>query len=81
MPVSSDARKRRSSGRTTCAKSAGVTTRDSTCGSAGRTALDAERVTGNRARGLRVLSAERLCAVGWQTQRTLFEEGPTDGRA
>ena len=46
-----------------------------------RAALDAERVTGNRARGLRVLSAERLCAVGWQTQRTLFEEGPTDGRA
>jgi hypothetical protein len=45
-----------------------------------RTALYAERVTGNRARGLRVLSAERLWAVGWRTQRTLFEEGPTDER-
>ena len=45
-----------------------------------RTALDAERVTGNRAKRPRVLSAERLWAVGWRTQRTLFEEGPTDGR-
>ena len=45
-----------------------------------RTALYAERVTGNRAKRPRVLSAERLWAVGWRTQRTLFEEGPTDGR-
>jgi hypothetical protein len=42
------------------------------------TALAAERVTGNRARWPRVLSAERVWAVGWQTQRTLFEEGPTN---
>jgi hypothetical protein len=46
-----------------------------------RTALYGERVTGNRARRRRALSAERLCAVGWRTQRTLFEEGPTDERA
>jgi hypothetical protein len=46
-----------------------------------RTALYAERVTGNRNKVLRVLSAKRLWAVGWQTQRTLFEEGPTDERA
>jgi hypothetical protein len=45
-----------------------------------RTALYGERVAGNQARRLRVLSAERLWAVGWRTQRTLFEEGPTDGR-
>ena len=45
-----------------------------------RTALYAERVTGNRAKRPRVLSAERLWAVGWRTQRTLFEEGPTDER-
>jgi hypothetical protein len=45
-----------------------------------RTALYAERVTGNKSKRLRDLSAERRWAVGWQTQRTLFEEGPTDGR-
>ena len=50
-------------------------------GGAKRTARSGERVTGNRARRPRVLSAERLCAVGWRTQRTLFEEGPTDERA
>jgi hypothetical protein len=43
-----------------------------------RTALYAERVTGNRTKRLCVLSAERLWAVGWQTQRALFEEWPTD---
>jgi hypothetical protein len=46
-----------------------------------RTALYAERVTGNRTKRLRVLSAERLWAVGWQTQRTLFAEGPNDERS
>ena len=45
-----------------------------------RTALAAERVTSNRTKRRRALSAERLWAVGWRTQRTLFEEGPTDGR-
>ena len=47
-------------------------------GGAKRTARSGERVTGNRAKRLRALSAERLWAVGWQTQRVLFEEGPTD---
>ena len=50
-------------------------------GGAKRTARSGERVTGNRAKRPRVLSAERLWAVGWRTQRTLFEEGPTDERA
>ena len=39
LPVSADARRRRFSAPTTCAKSAGVTTRDSTGRSAGRTKL------------------------------------------
>jgi hypothetical protein len=36
---------------------------------------------GDRTKRLHPLSAERLCAVGWRTQRTLFEEGPADERA
>jgi hypothetical protein len=43
-----------------------------------RTALYAERVTGNKSKRLRDLSAERRWAVGRQTQRALLEEGPTD---
>ena len=43
-----------------------------------RTALAAERVTGNRAKRLRVRSAERLWPVRWQTLPLLFDEGPSD---
>ena len=43
-----------------------------------RTALYAERVTGNRAKRLRVRSAERLWPVRWQTLPLLFDEGPSD---
>jgi hypothetical protein len=38
-----------------------------------RAALDAERVTGNKSKRLRDLSAERRWAVGRQTQRALFD--------
>lgn len=43
--------------------------------SAGRTALYAERVTGNKTRRLRVVRVERLWPIGRQSQRRLFEEG------
>jgi hypothetical protein len=44
-----------------------------------RAAVYGERVTGNPARKLRVLRAERLFEVGWRAQPQLFQEGPTDG--
>ena len=38
-----------------------------------RTAVYGERVTGNKSKRLRDLSAERRWAVGRQTQRALFD--------
>lgn len=40
--------------------------------SAGRTGLMAERVTGNKSKGLRAVSAQRLYAVGRHASAELF---------
>jgi hypothetical protein len=41
-----------------------------------RTAIYAERVTGNPARKLAVLRVEQLWEVGWRAQSDLFPETP-----
>ena len=60
----------------------------STEDAAGHTALYAERLTGNRTRGLRVASMQRLFAVGWAAQQqgalgpgSATTQGEATGRA